>query len=77
MRRRGLRASPLLLLTPLYLALQTVAAWLALWQRTRNPFVWNKTAHYARPKHRDQAGTAATNLPASASAISARVLSTP
>ena len=77
MRRRGLRASPLLLLTPLYLALQTVAAWLALWQWTRKPFVWNKTAHHARPKRGNQAGTAATNLPASASAINARVLSTP
>ncbi|MDR3449418.1 MAG: glycosyltransferase family 2 protein [Alphaproteobacteria bacterium] len=77
MKRRGLKASPLLLLTPVYLAFLTAAAWLALWGWTRKPFVWNKTAHFPHPASADQAGAAATNLPAKASAISARVLSTP
>jgi glycosyltransferase XagB len=77
MRRRGLKASPLLLATPLYLALLSAAAWLALWEWTRKPFVWNKTPHSPRPLGAAQAGAAAKNAPASASAIKARVLSTP
>jgi cellulose synthase/poly-beta-1,6-N-acetylglucosamine synthase-like glycosyltransferase len=74
MRRRGLKASPILLLGPFYLALMTAAAWRALWEWTRKPFVWTKTEHAPR-----QPPTVATprNFPARASAIKARVLSTP
>jgi cellulose synthase/poly-beta-1,6-N-acetylglucosamine synthase-like glycosyltransferase len=49
MRRRRLRASPVLLLAPAYLLLLTYAAWRALWEWTRQPFVWNKTTHTPRP----------------------------
>lgn len=45
MRRRGLKPSPLLLLAPAYFILLSVAAWLALWEWTLKPFVWNKTDH--------------------------------
>jgi cellulose synthase/poly-beta-1,6-N-acetylglucosamine synthase-like glycosyltransferase len=48
-RRRGLKVSPLLLLAPLYLLLLSAAAWRALWEWTRRPFVWTKTTHVARP----------------------------
>ena len=75
MRRRGLRASPVLLLAPVYLLLMSYASWRALWQWTRQPFVWTKTEHV--PRRTGDHSAAARNLPASASAISARVLSTP
>ncbi|MGO8738189.1 glycosyltransferase family 2 protein [Rhodoblastus sp.] len=74
MKRRGLKASPLLVLGPLYLLLLSVAAWRALWEWTRRPFVWTKTEHVARRSH---AASDATNFPAKASAIKARALSTP
>jgi cellulose synthase/poly-beta-1,6-N-acetylglucosamine synthase-like glycosyltransferase len=74
MRRRGLKTSPLLLLAPLYLLLLSAAAWRALWEWTRRPFVWTKTTHIARRPH---TASDATNFPASASAIKARALSTP
>jgi cellulose synthase/poly-beta-1,6-N-acetylglucosamine synthase-like glycosyltransferase len=89
MRRRGLSASLLLPLAPLYLLAMSFAAWRALWEWTRQPFVWNKTSHFPRPaapaprpaaapsQNPAQAASVLTNLPASASAISARVLSTP
>jgi cellulose synthase/poly-beta-1,6-N-acetylglucosamine synthase-like glycosyltransferase len=78
MKRRGMKANPRLLLAPFYLALLSVASWLALWEWTRKPFVWNKTDHLPRPQQdAPQAGAEAKNLPASASAIKARVLSTP
>jgi hypothetical protein len=77
MRRRGIKPSPRLLLLPAYLALLSVAAWRALWEWTRHPFLWNKTDHVPHPQKPDQAGAAATNLPASASSIKARALSTP
>ncbi|WP_298355448.1 glycosyltransferase family 2 protein [Rhodoblastus sp.] len=74
MKRRGLKASPFLLLAPLYLLLLSAAAWRALWEWTRRPFVWTKTTHVARPV---QAAGGVRNFPASASAIKARALSTP
>jgi cellulose synthase/poly-beta-1,6-N-acetylglucosamine synthase-like glycosyltransferase len=76
MRRRGLRPSSFLLLAPAYLLLMSYASWRALWQWTRHPFVWTKTQHKPRPAGA-QAAPGARNFPASASAISARVLSTP
>jgi len=75
MKRRGLKPSPLLALLPVYFLLLSAAAWLALWEWTIKPFAWNKTDHV--PHDDDQAGTAARNLPSSASAIKARALSTP
>lgn len=82
MKRRGMKANPRLLLAPVYLVLLSVASWLALWEWTRKPFVWNKTAHLPHPQipqaaDAPQIGAEAKNLPASASAIKARVLSTP
>lgn len=77
MRRRGLKPSPLLLLAPAYFILLSVAAWLALWEWTLKPFVWNKTDHVPHEAEADQAGAEARNLPAKASAIKARALSTP
>jgi cellulose synthase/poly-beta-1,6-N-acetylglucosamine synthase-like glycosyltransferase len=80
MRRRRIGASRRLLLAPFYLLLLSFAAWRALWEWTRQPFVWTKTAHAPRPVAEpveDQAVSAFRNFPASASAISARVLSTP
>jgi cellulose synthase/poly-beta-1,6-N-acetylglucosamine synthase-like glycosyltransferase len=74
MKRRGHKASPLLALAPLYLLLLSAAAWRALWEWTRRPFVWTKTEHVARPP---QTAAGARNFPASASAIKARALSTP
>jgi hypothetical protein len=49
MRRRRLRPSRALLLAPAYLLLLSFAAWRALWEWTRQPFVWTKTAHTPRP----------------------------
>jgi hypothetical protein len=79
MRRRRLRASFSLLLAPAYLLLMSLAAWRALWEWTRQPFAWTKTAHVPRPTGAaaGQAASGFKNLPASASAISERVLSTP
>ncbi|MCI4677207.1 glycosyltransferase [Rhodoblastus acidophilus] len=74
MKRRGLKASPLLLLAPFYLLLLSAAAWRALWEWTRRPFVWTKTEHTPRPAQTD---AGAKNFPARASAIKARALSTP
>ncbi len=74
MRRRGLKTSPLLVLAPFYLLLLSAAAWRALWEWTRRPFVWTKTEHVARRPH---TASDTTNLPAKASAIKARALSTP
>jgi cellulose synthase/poly-beta-1,6-N-acetylglucosamine synthase-like glycosyltransferase len=48
MRRRGLKASALLLLAPLYLLLVSFAAWRALLEWTRQPFAWTKTDHAPR-----------------------------
>ncbi len=48
MSRRGLRASALLVLSPAYLLLVSFASWRALWEWTRRPFVWTKTAHAPR-----------------------------
>jgi hypothetical protein len=46
LKRRGLlRQGWVLLLMPLHWLLLSVAAWRALWQLTRNPFHWEKTAH--------------------------------
>jgi cellulose synthase/poly-beta-1,6-N-acetylglucosamine synthase-like glycosyltransferase len=78
MRRRRLRASSYLLLAPAYLLLMSLAAWRALWEWTRQPFMWTKTAHVPRPTGAaGQAASGFKNLPASASAISDRVFSTP
>ncbi|MBB4196901.1 cellulose synthase/poly-beta-1,6-N-acetylglucosamine synthase-like glycosyltransferase [Rhodoblastus sphagnicola] len=49
MRRRGLKASALLILSPVYMLLVSLAAWRALWEWTRQPFVWTKTEHAPRP----------------------------
>ncbi|PPQ35080.1 Glycosyltransferase, catalytic subunit of cellulose synthase and poly-beta-1,6-N-acetylglucosamine synthase [Rhodoblastus acidophilus] len=49
MKRRGLRPSLVLLLTPAYLLLVSFAAWRALWEWTRKPFAWTKTDHAPRP----------------------------
>jgi cellulose synthase/poly-beta-1,6-N-acetylglucosamine synthase-like glycosyltransferase len=48
MRRRGLKASVLLVLSPVYLLLVSFAAWIALWEWTHRPFVWTKTDHAPR-----------------------------
>ena len=48
MRRRRLKASPLLALSPVYLLQVSFAAWMALWEWTRQPFVWTKTEHEPR-----------------------------
>ena len=78
MRRRRLPASSCLLLAPAYLLLMSLAAWRALWEWTRQPFVWTKTDHVPRPTGAaGQAASVFKNFPASASAISERVLSTP
>jgi len=78
MRRRRLRASSFLLLAPAYLLLMSLATWRALWEWTRQPFVWTKTEHVPRPTGAaGQAASGFKNFPASASAISERVLSTP
>ena len=53
MRRRGLKGSELLLLSPLYLLLISFAAWRAVWEWTRQPFVWTKTEHRARQDRSD------------------------
>nr|WP_264597175.1 glycosyltransferase family 2 protein [Rhodoblastus acidophilus] len=50
MRRRKLKVSPLLILSPIYLLLVSFAAWRALLEWTRKPFVWTKTDHTPRPK---------------------------
>lgn len=76
MARRRLRPSWRLLLTPFYLLALSLACWRALWEWTRSPFVWTKTAHAPRPTA-DQAASGLRNFPSSASAISARVSSTP
>lgn len=79
MKRRGLKASPVLLIGPFYLALMSAAAWRALWEWTRRPFVWTKTDHFPHPESPRplHAAAGARNFPAKASAIRARVLSTP
>ncbi len=78
MRRRRLRVSTDLLLAPVYLLLMSFAAWRALWEWTRQPFAWTKTEHFPRPTGAaTQAASGFRNFPASASAISERVLSTP
>lgn len=43
--RRQLRHGWILLLTPLYWALLSLAAWRALWQLLRDPYRWEKTEH--------------------------------
>ena len=48
MARRGLRPSWRLALAPLYLLLISCAAWRALYEWTREPFVWTKTEHAPR-----------------------------
>lgn len=46
LRRRGLlHHGWILLLTPLYWALLSLAAWRALWQLLRDPYRWEKTEH--------------------------------
>jgi len=50
MRRRKLKISPLLILSPIYLLLVSFAAWRALLEWTRRPFVWTKTDHAPRLK---------------------------
>ncbi|WP_294537018.1 glycosyltransferase family 2 protein [uncultured Rhodoblastus sp.] len=52
MRRRNLSASPVLLLAPVYLLALSFAAWRALWEWTRQPFVWTKTSHLPRQRFR-------------------------
>jgi cellulose synthase/poly-beta-1,6-N-acetylglucosamine synthase-like glycosyltransferase len=54
MRRRGLKASSLLILSPVYMLLVSLAAWMALWEWTRRPFIWTKTEHAPRPIGRAQ-----------------------
>ncbi|MCW2273259.1 glycosyltransferase [Rhodoblastus acidophilus] len=54
MRRRKLKVSPLLILSPIYLLLVSFAAWRALLEWTRHPFVWTKTDHAPRPKEIDR-----------------------
>jgi cellulose synthase/poly-beta-1,6-N-acetylglucosamine synthase-like glycosyltransferase len=44
-RDRGWRWAPLALLNPLYWVLHSWAAWRALVQLIRNPFLWEKTPH--------------------------------
>jgi len=44
-RRRQLRRSWVLLLTPIYWALLSVAAWRALYQFFKEPYRWEKTEH--------------------------------
>lgn len=82
MRRRNFNASLFLILSPFYLLAISVASWRALWEWTRQPFIWNKTAHAPRSiaapdASPAQAASTFRNFPASASAINARVLSTP
>jgi hypothetical protein len=48
MKRRRMRPSPMLLLAPIYLLAMSFAAWRALWEWTRQPFVWTKTTHCPR-----------------------------
>ncbi len=55
MARRRLRPSWRLLLAPLYLLALSLACWRALWEWTRRPFVWTKTAHAPRPAAADDA----------------------
>jgi len=49
MRRRGLKGSALLLLSPVYMLLVSFASWRALLEWTRQPFLWTKTDHAPRP----------------------------
>lgn len=44
-RRGWRRLYPFVPLLPLYYALVSVAAWRALWELTRAPFLWHKTEH--------------------------------
>lgn len=74
MRRRGFPPSAQLLLAPAYLLLLSFASWRALWEWTTKPFAWTKTDHAPR---RQAYVSGAKNLPASASAIKVRALSTP
>ncbi len=84
MSRRRIAPSWRMLLGPLYLLAMSFASWRALWEWTRRPFVWTKTEHAPRalPEKvlgggEGQAAPGFRNVPASASAISLRVLSTP
>jgi hypothetical protein len=82
MKRRRLSASLFLPLAPIYLLAMSCAAWRALWEWTRQPFIWTKTSHRPRStaapgQNPAQAAATFRNFPAKASAISDRVLSTP
>ncbi len=43
--RRSLHLAPAILLAPLIYVLISVAAWRALFELARNPFLWRKTPH--------------------------------
>jgi hypothetical protein len=84
MARRRLAPFWRMLLGPPYLLAMRVACWRALWQWTRRPFAWTKTEHAPRELREKveaadeaQAASGLRNFPASASAINARLLSTP
>jgi cellulose synthase/poly-beta-1,6-N-acetylglucosamine synthase-like glycosyltransferase len=49
-RRRRLRLLPYVLTMPLYWLLISLAAYRAAWQLSRQPFLWEKTAHRAHPR---------------------------
>lgn len=56
-RRRIMSLLPFALLNPLYWCLHSFAAWRALVQLIRNPFVWEKTPH-GLTSHTAQLGVA-------------------
>lgn len=64
--RRGRRALALhALLMPVYWLLISFAAYRALWQLVRAPYLWEKTPHgAAKPRARRQAGARRADLPA-------------
>ena len=53
--RRHLRHGWVLLLTPVYWGLLSIAAWRALWQLLRDPYHWEKTEHGLSPRDRPAA----------------------
>ena len=48
-RQRGWRSTPFALVNPLYWVLHSLAAWRALYQLVRNPYLWEKTPHGLDP----------------------------
>jgi hypothetical protein len=50
-------------LSPFYLLLVSFASWRALWEWTRQPFVWTKTDHAPRRAAADKADRACATAP--------------